>query len=183
VIVVIGDSISAGQHLDPPDVPWPVLLTGERTINASVPGDTTRHALLRFPRDVQAHEPEVVVIQFGHNDANRWETDRGLHRVSPQSFAANLHEMVSRAKHFRAVPYLCTLTPSVKSVQHQLDCKEYDKIVREVAKRRGVPLIDVAEPFTWVDKGYSLADLLVDGLHLSGWGHRLFAETAMRVLG
>ncbi len=177
MIVCIGDSITVGQHLDPPDVPWPVQLNGERVIVAAVPGDTTRLGLERFPRDVQIHEPDVVVIQFGHNDCNRWETDRGLPRVSPEAYAANLAEMIDRCRAFGAVPYLCTLTPSTRSEQHAKDVELYDVILREVAHRNGVPVIDVRAAFL-----SSKESLLIDGLHLSGEGHRLYARTVGMVL-
>ena len=95
MIVAIGDSITAGQGLHPASA-WPYRVPGYegRILAHGVPGDTTRLGLERFPKDVQAYEPEAVIIQFGHNDANRWETDRGLPRVSPDAFHANLHEMV-----------------------------------------------------------------------------------------
>ncbi len=177
-IVCIGDSITVGQHLDPPDVPWPVQLPpGEAVWVAAVPGDTTRLGLERFPREVQSHDPDVVVIQFGHNDCNRWDTDRGLPRVSPEAYVANLAEMILRCRTFGAVPYLCTLTPSTRSEQHARDVEVYDQLLRGVAKVHGVPIIDVRAAFL-----ASQDDLLIDGLHLSGAGHRLYARTVGMVL-
>lgn len=176
MIVTIGDSITVGQHLEPPDVPWPMRLNGERVIVAGVSGDTTRMGLERFPRDVQIHEPEVVVIQFGHNDCNRWETDRGLPRVSPDAYVANLAEMIDRCRTFGAVPYLCTLTPSKRSEQHARDVEWYDGLLRGVAERRRVPLIDVRAAFTSDDL------LIADGLHLSAEGHRVYARAVSMVL-
>jgi lysophospholipase L1-like esterase len=173
MIVCIGDSITVGQHLDPPDVPWPVMLqVGEKVFVAGVSGDTTRLGLERFPRDVQAHEPDVVVIQFGHNDCNRWQTDRGLPRVSPQAYAANLHEMIDRCRRFGAVPYLCTLTPSTRNAQHAADVQWYDSILRDVAREANVALIDVG----------SVTGVLPDGLHLDADGHRQYASLVSAVL-
>jgi lysophospholipase L1-like esterase len=81
------------------------------------------------------------------------------------------------------VPYLCSITPTLRDNDYDLHAAEYDKILREVARRRGIVVIDVREAFTRVDRGYILADLLLpDGLHLSAAGHRLYAETVMRVL-
>ena len=49
MIVCIGDSITAGQYLDPPDVPWPVLLDhGTLVFPAGVSNETTRQGLERF---------------------------------------------------------------------------------------------------------------------------------------
>ena len=177
MIVCIGDSITVGQHLDPPDVPWPVMLDIGPVLVRGVSGETTRMGLERFPRDVQAHEPEIVVIQFGHNDCNRWETDRGLPRVSPDAYVANLAEMVDRSRRFGAVPYLCTLTPSKRSAQHAQDVAWYDALLRGVAAEKNVALIDTRAAF-----GEAEGLLIGDGLHLSGDGHRLYARTVSAVL-
>ena len=98
-IICIGDSITYGQNVRA-DEAWPAVLarlTGHDVRNAGVCGDTTRLGLERFPKDVQLHNPDVVVIQFGHNDANCWETDNGLPRVSEDAYAANIREMLARA--------------------------------------------------------------------------------------
>ena len=43
-----------------------------------------------------------MTLQFGLNDCNCWETDRGLPRVSEEAFRANLIEMIERARLFGA---------------------------------------------------------------------------------
>lgn len=176
MIVCIGDSITFGQHLIDDRKAWPWLVEG--TVSSrGVPGDTTRLGLERFPRDVQAECPAVCIIQFGHNDCNRWETDRGLYRVSPRAYKANLEEMVERARTFGAVPLLCTLTPSYRSDTHALDVQRYDSLLRRVADEEAVRLIDVRVAFA---DDRSL--VMEDGLHLTEAGHRVYAETAQKVL-
>lgn len=165
-IVCVGDSITAGQHLDEGYAPWPSHIEGE-VYAKGVPGDTTRMGLERFPRDVQSLLPDVVVIQFGHNDANRWESDRGLPRVSQRAYEANLIEMVQRVRAFDAIPYLCTLTPTYRSARHAEDCLFYDGILRDVAKGLGVRLLDVRPVIEEVH--------LLDGLHLTFDGHLRYA--------
>ena len=49
---------------------------------------------------MQELEPDVMTLQFGLNDCNCWETDRGLPRVSEEAFRANLIEMIERARLF-----------------------------------------------------------------------------------
>ena len=66
--------------------------------NAGVNGNTTRQALERLYYDVISHSPKYVLIQFGMNDCNYWETDRGLARVSPTAFMANLKEIVCKCE-------------------------------------------------------------------------------------
>ena len=46
--------------------------------NSSVNGRTTRQALETISYEIQSHQPDIVVIQFGMNDCNHWNTDQGL---------------------------------------------------------------------------------------------------------
>lgn len=172
MIVCIGDSITAGQHLPADKEPWPSFLPN--VIAKGVPGDTTRLGLERFPRDVQVSGAEVVVIQFGHNDANRWVTDRGLPRVSLPAFIANLEEMVQRVMAFDAKPVLCSITVSHRSEQHADDCAEYDQALRRLARRMRVRLADVRAAIN--------ASHLFDGLHLNPEGHEVYAATVAEMV-
>jgi lysophospholipase L1-like esterase len=185
VIVAIGDSITYGQHLEDRLKSWPYLVragieANHHIVPAGVPGDTTRLGLERFPQDVQNPCPAAVIIQFGHNDCNRWETDRGLPRVSMAAFKANLFEMIDRARMFGAVPYLCTLTPSRRPEPHPTDCARYDVIIRRVADEEGVRIIDARAAFEAEVDQHSL--LMGDGLHLSVAGHQVYAEAVQKVL-
>ena len=132
--------------------------------------------LERFPRQVQDSGADIVVIQFGHNDANRWDTDRGLVRVYDRGFTANLEEMIYRAREFGIRPYLCSLTPTRRSEQHAADCERYDRLVREVAAVSIVPLIDVRVAFTKDEY------LMNDGLHLSEAGHEVYAAVVQEAI-
>ena len=178
MIVAIGDSITAGQHLHPSSA-WPYRVAGYTIRAFGVPGDTTRLALERFPKEVQQSDPTIVIIQFGHNDANRWETDRGVNRVSPGAFKANLIEMVDRTRKFDAEPMLCSLTQTHRSMQLAEDVVHYDQIVRRVADDEGVRLIDVRAAFDWNDPHLTL---MADGLHLTEHGHQVYADTVQKAL-
>lgn len=179
-VVCFGDSITYGQHLAEPTDAWPFLLRGHEVTSAGVPGDTTRLGLERFPAQVQQSGADTVVIQFGHNDANRWQTDRGLTRVYDRGFSMNLEEMVYRAREFGITPMLCSITPTFRSPQHVEDCKRYDLLVREVADIWMVPLIDVRAAFL----AHPAVEeyLMADGLHLSERGHEVYAATVQEAL-
>jgi len=178
VIVCCGDSITAGQYLPEGEKSWPALVTGHELIAAGVPSDTTRLGIERFPRDVQERLPQGVIIQFGHNDCNRWDTDRGLPRVSLKAYTANLEEMVQRCRTFGAQPFLCTLTESERSERHATDVRLYSIHLHALALRLDVPLIDARYRL-----GFSSRTLLMeDGLHLNQEGHRLYALAVQEVL-
>lgn len=170
-VVCVGDSITFGQYL-PLGVPaWPERMgaTGR-----GVCGETTRQALERFPRDVQENPADVTVLQWGHNDANRWKSDNGLPRVSRRAFRANLREMVARCRAVGTRPVLCTLTPTLKDIDYDTDVSAYNRAVWTVASKDGVQVADVHTTFRLTDT-HSL--LLPDGLHLSDAGHELYAAT------
>ena len=105
-----GDSIFFGQGVSPHKT-WVTRLSQrvsdafagvcELVVqNPSVNGNTTRLALERMAYDVQAHRPDVLVVQFGMNDCNVWQTDSGRPRVSSAAFAANLAEIIERGRKF-----------------------------------------------------------------------------------
>ena len=77
-ILVFGDSLSAAYGIRP-EQGWVALLTqrlqgqgyGYQIVNASVSGETTSGGLQRLPRALQLHQPGIVVLELGANDALR----------------------------------------------------------------------------------------------------------------
>lgn len=175
LVIAVGDSITYAEHL-PREQAWTSLLSerlGCPVLNRGVCADTTRLGLERFPRDVQeplaAHDgPATVVIQFGANDANRWQTDRGLHRVSRRAFVANLHEMIDRARRFGAGDVvLVTIARHERAPQLRLDCAVYSDDIRQVADETGAALCDVEAlgPLSYLD-----------GLHLDALANARYTD-------
>lgn len=78
VILIIGDSLSAGFGLDA-EQSWVALLRdqltsegyGYRVVNASISGDTTSGGLRRLPRALEQHDPDIVLVELGGNDGLR----------------------------------------------------------------------------------------------------------------
>ena len=173
-IIAIGDSITSGQYL-PSEQAWPAILaelTGHEVLNAGVANETTRQGLERFPRHVQERSPDVVIIQFGLNDCNRWKTDNGLPRVSLGAYRENLIEMVERVRACGAAPMIADITPTQKSAQHQRDRNEY---------RRAAAFVAVDQGARFIYANLYVRHLL-DAVHLTPEGHRIFAEGAARCL-
>lgn len=77
-ILVVGDSLSAEYGLKR-GTGWVALLeqrlrqAGKQTVvvNASISGDTTAGGLSRLPPLLAQHQPQLVVIELGGNDALR----------------------------------------------------------------------------------------------------------------
>lgn len=97
VILVVGDSISAGYGL-PAGTGWTTLLQQRlatehyphRVVNASISGDTTAGARARLPDLLEANRPAITVIELGGND--------GLRGGSLDAMAGNLDAMTVAAQ-------------------------------------------------------------------------------------
>ncbi|MEE9142397.1 MAG: GDSL-type esterase/lipase family protein [Gammaproteobacteria bacterium] len=106
VILIVGDSLSAGYGIDPRSG-WVALLqqrlrdNGQphRVVNASVSGETTRGGLARLPRAIEQHDPDIVVIELGANDGLRGlaleETERNLSRMTEISQAVGAYVILA----------------------------------------------------------------------------------------
>jgi len=193
-IFFFGDSNCIGQGMSP-HFAWVTRLSralAERfssradvlTQNPSVNGKTTRRALERMSYDVQSHAPDVLYIQFGLNDCNGWETDRGRPRVSRDAFAANLGEMVDSGRIFGAQQVILgtnhptTRTARLPYVDHTDEEANgtYNAIIRQVAEAKGTLLADAEVAFDEaVNAGEArYVDLvLADQLHRARLRNRL----------
>ncbi len=77
-ILVFGDSISAAYGMDQAQG-WVYLLSQRlkeqeidyQVVNASVSGETTGGGVVRLPKSLQIHHPDMVVIELGGNDGLR----------------------------------------------------------------------------------------------------------------
>lgn len=200
-ITFFGDSICVGQgvsiyrgwvtrlagRLDELGQGWDreVIVT-----NASINGNTTRQALERMPYDVQSHGVDILIVQFGMNDCNYWVTDKGLPRVSPAGFGANLEEMVCRGINFGAkTVFLHNNHPTTRQrdrfpmteTTYEMSNRRYNNIVRGLAAKLPPQVIfnDIEAGFDRVTGGdldKLAAYLLSDELHLSVLGHDVYFD-------
>lgn len=177
-VVCCGDSVTYGQGVRASEA-WPAVLeklTGHDVRNAGVCGDTTRLGLERFPKDVQLHRPDVVVLQFLANDANAWETDDGEPRVCRDAYAANLWEMDHRARRAGATAVLilgsCAGEPCEMAYVERL--WHYWSYARKAKFRTALSFIDPPQA-SLLDDGY--------GVHPSPAMHKRYAGLVARVLG
>jgi acyl-CoA thioesterase I len=97
LILVFGDSISAGYGLARVEQGWVELLKtrlnaqgyGYQVVNASVSGETTAGGLARLPRALSLHHPKILILELGAND--------GLRGLPVAQMRANLTQMVDLA--------------------------------------------------------------------------------------
>lgn len=204
-VVFLGDSVTAGYGLRGPRSceSYPKLLQDEVTfrqlpwelIPSALDGIDTRYALRRFARLVTAHQPDVVVILLGLNDARpagRRES------VPATAYEQNLLAIVDRVRGIGAEAMIVTPNPrfdlnspvTARPQTHEasggnsasdvapgegpeLMCP-YAEAAQRVARRQGLPLVDLYRVFA--ETG-CLAELVPDGIHPGPSGHRLIAAT------
>jgi len=167
--------------------------------NAGVSGNTTRNARARLARDVLAHKPRVVVIQFGINDAavDVWKTPPATaSRVPLPEYVENLRWMITTLREHQAQPILMTTnptrwTPKLRELYGKPPylpaeadgfdrpvLSRYNEAVRKLAVELSVPLVEVHDAFA----ARNPDKLLLDGMHPNDSGHRLTAELLVPVI-
>lgn len=166
-------------------------------INAGVPANTTADAAARFERDVLAEAPDIVVLQFGINDAavDVWKTPPvTTPRVSAEQYVLNLITFIRKLRENGSRVVL--MTPNSKRWTAKMKAKyghppydpdsrngynivliNYVEQVRRLARARQIPLVDVYAAFeAWEEQGNGRVDeLLLDGIHPNTQGHTMIA--------
>lgn len=91
-ILVMGDSLSAGYGLDI-EQGWVALLAKQKAdnyhfVNASISGETTSGGVQRFAGLMAKHQPNIVILELGANDAlrgqNLFASKRNLEQMIKQ---------------------------------------------------------------------------------------------------
>ena len=138
VVLIVGDSLSAEYGLRRGSG-WVALLQAEidrqgpaaRVVNASISGDTTSGGRSRLPALLRQHQPAVVVIELGGNDALR-----GLPLAMTQE---NLNDMVRQSKASGARVLLLGMEmPPNYGAQYS---EAFKRVYTQVAKTQSVVLV------------------------------------------
>ena len=169
-ILVFGDSLSAAYGIRP-EQGWVALLTqrlqsqgyGYQIVNASVSGETSEGGLERLPRALQLHQPAIVILELGANDALR-----GL----PVSAARdNLARMVqlSQAAGARVLLVGMRIPPNYG----QRYTADFARIFPELASQYQLPLV----PFLLQGVALDPARMQPDGMHPNATGEPPVLDT------
>ncbi len=158
VILVMGDSLSAGYGLSPQDS-WVALLEQRlaglgyeyEVVNASMSGETTLGGRSRLPRALERHHPDLVIIELGGNDGLR-----GLPLVEMRS---NLTTMIQYAREAGADVVLAGMRmPPNYGPRY---AEEFRATFGELAREHHVPLV----PFFLEDVALDGELMQADGIH------------------
>jgi acyl-CoA thioesterase I len=159
VILVFGDSISAGYGLARVDQGWVALLQtrlrtqeyGYQVVNASVSGETTAGGLARLPRALMLHQPKIVVLELGGND--------GLRALPVAQIRANLLRMVDLAASAGAKVLLLGMRMPPNYGPDYTE--QFRNCYSEIARDKKIPLV----PFLLNDIALSPNLMQSDGIH------------------
>jgi acyl-CoA thioesterase-1 len=175
VLVVFGDSISAGYGLEPgqsfPDVmqrrfdaagePW-------RVVNLGISGDTTEGGAARIDSATSLH-PQIVILELGGND--------GLRGLPLADTRANLERMILAFQHAGARVVLAGMTLPPNYGPDYIH--GFEKVYRDLAAKYKLTLI----PFLLQDIiTTDLRYLQRDGIHPTAEGAEMVAGSVLRTI-
>lgn len=170
-LVCFGDSITSQEQSEDGSLRLTsrirLSLQKWNVVNAGVPAETTRVALTRFQEDVLRHDPDLVTILFGANDASS-------HRqIEVEEYKNNLVYMIEKLGPSKVV--LLSPAPVDERYQHARSndiMEKYALAVKELAEKYHTHFIDL-----WsVMKKKNYPKMLTnDGLHFNRKGYQLLA--------
>jgi lysophospholipase L1-like esterase len=165
VILAFGDSLTYGTGAAA-DSSYPAVLerlSGHTVINAGKPGEQTPAGLARLARELDAYQPELLILCHGGNDM--------LRRQSKEVMQENLEQMV-RLAHERGIQVVMLSVPR-PAILSRTSADTYQSVAAKLA----VPLEDKI-----ISKVLSDNKLMSDQIHPNAEGYRLIAEAVYRLL-
>ncbi|MDB6021429.1 MAG: Lipolytic protein family [Pedosphaera sp.] len=188
-LVAFGDSITAGGEATGPALVywqhWADWL-GQKypfskieTINAATGGDTTVNGLARLQEKVLSRHPDLVLIAFGMNDANRPPFG-----VPVEMFAQNLRVMVDRIRsETQAEIILCSaFPPNPKWHWASGKMEAYALVTEQVAREKQCAYADVYHNWRKLAATKKPEDLLGNNInHPNDFGHGIYFEVLTRL--
>jgi acyl-CoA thioesterase-1 len=169
VIIVLGDSISAGYGIEV-DEGWVALLqkklletnSNYSISNASISGDTTAGGLARIDPILTVNKPAIVLLQLGAND--------GLRGLSPVEMKNNLAEIVHRAQKAGAKVVLLGMKIPPNYGKRYVDL--FYNVYPQLAKELNIPFV----PFLLEDVALNKDLMQADGLHPNAKAQPILAD-------
>ncbi len=158
-------------------------------IGAGIGGNKVYDLYLRMDDDVLAKNPDVVVIYIGVNDV--WHKSSSGTGTDADKFAKFYQAIIKKLKDKQIKVLLCT--PAVIGEKTDFsnsqdgDLNEYSKIIRSLAEKNGLTLIDLRKSFIEYNQKNNLQNkdrgiLTTDRVHLNEKGNQLVADEMWKAL-
>jgi lysophospholipase L1-like esterase len=150
---------------------------------AGVSGNTSRDMLARLQRNVLDRKPTWMTLSCGVNDV--WHGVKGVYL---ETYKKNITSIVDQAQAAGIKVMILTATPIMEN-ENDLNKKlvDYNDFLRQLAKERNLPLVDLNAIFWEKLKAHPPAPgttlLTVDGVHPNPEGYFLFASNILKAFG
>ena len=180
-IVAIGSSSTAGAGASTPEASYPSRLAAElkerfpgrsiTVINHGINGEEARDMLARFPQDVIAEKPDLVLWQVGTNAV--------LRNLDPDDTAKLVEEGIGRIQAVGADVVLIDPQYSPRVNEHAESAGKMMKLLNKTAELRKVGIFPrFAVMKDWHERqAIPIENFVIsDGLHMSDWGYACFAQ-------
>ena len=169
VILVLGDSISAGYGIDSKEG-WVALLQKKlinikstySISNASISGETSAGGLRRIDPLLVSDDPDIILLQLGAND--------GLRGLSPVQMKNNLVAIIQRSQKSGAKVILLGMKIPPNYGKRYVDM--FYNVYPQLAKELNIPLV----PFLLEDVALNKDLMQADGLHPNVKAQAILAE-------
>lgn len=171
VILAFGDSLTAGYGT-PPEENYParlqVMLDAAgyeyRVVNGGVSGDTTAGGLRRINWSLRL-KPSIVILELGAND--------GLRGLPLDAMRSNLDGIIQRCNEANAQVLLAAM--KIPPNYGEEYTTGFEQTFHRLAKKHELPLI----PFFLENVAARRELTQDDGIHPTGEGYKIVAETVM----
>ena len=163
-LLVMGDSLSAAYGLDI-EKGWVALLQGRYpnvdVINASISGETTSGGKQRLPKLLEQHQPDIMILELGANDALRGQNLKVTQ--------ANLQSMIGACSSFNKACKVILLGVQLPTNYGPLYDKMFQKMYQDLTRQNNL----LFDPF-FIEPVALDPDLMQeDGLHPNADGQPL----------
>jgi len=195
-VIFFGDSITqAGVKPGGYIVRISDLATGEKLadqfefIGAGIGGNKVYDLYLRLEDDVLNKNPDVVIIYVGVNDV--WHKRSYGTGTDPDKFEKFYSALITKLKAKNIKVALCTPAAIGErtdfSNELDGDLNNYSNIIRGLATKNNLPLIDLRKAFLEYNKKFNTENkesgiLTSDRVHLNEKGNQFVAEEMWKVI-
>lgn len=156
---------------------------------SGISGNKIYDLYLRLEEDILAKEPDLVIIYIGVNDV--WHKTSSGTGTDADKFEKFYQAIINKLNAKKIKIILCT--PAVigektdNSNLQDADMNQYSKIIRAIAEKNNLPLVDLRRSFTEYNlknnpDNRSKGILTYDGVHLSAKGNQLVADEMWKLI-
>lgn len=195
-VIFFGDSITqqganAGGYILRVDSLCKQERMGDRFefVGAGIGGNKVYDLYLRMDDDVLAKNPDIVIIYIGVNDV--WHKATSGTGTDPDKFEKFYNAILKKLKDRNIKVILCT--PAVIGEKNDFtnqqdgDLNSYSNIIRGLAQKNNLPLVDLRKIFLDYDlknnpDNKDRGILTVDRVHLNPKGNQLVAEEMWKAI-